>query len=225
MRPAEPGLPRLTQFGDDAVLVELAATAGIREARRARALARTVHELRESDPRLGEPVPGAASVLVPFDASRLEIDALLAMLEPIATAVPDDPPPDPGAREILLTVRYGRDDGPDLAAVARETGMTPDQVIELHTAAALEVLFIGFAPGFAYLGQLVDELVVPRLATPRTRVPAGSVAIAGRMTGVYPQVSPGGWRILGRTDARLFDPSADVPVRLRPGDHVRFRAR
>ena len=84
------------------------------------------------------------------------------------------------------------------------------------------MLFAGFAPGFAYLGELPAELRVPRLATPRTRVPAGSVAIAGAMTAIYPQASPGGWRLLGRTDARLFDPAATTPARLRPGDRVRF---
>ena len=84
------------------------------------------------------------------------------------------------------------------------------------------MLFAGFAPGFAYLGELPVALQVPRLATPRTRVPAGSVAIAGPMTAIYPQASPGGWRLIGRTDVRLFDPAVRPPARLRPGDLVRF---
>ena len=107
-------------------------------------------------------------------------------------------------------------------AVADEIGRTPADVIELHAATTYEVLFLGFAPGFAYLGELAPPLVVPRLATPRPRVPPGSVAIAGSMTAVYPQGSAGGWRLLGRTDARLFDPRATPPARLRPGDRVRF---
>ena len=119
-------------------------------------------------------------------------------------------------------MRYGGDDGPDLDAVAMECGLSVDRVIELHVATAYEVLFAGFAPGFAYLGELPAELRVPRLATPRTRVPAGSVAIAGAMAAIYPQASPGGWRLLGRTDARLFDPTAMHPALLRPGDRVRF---
>ena len=131
-----------------------------------------------------------------------------------------DPPPDAPLHE--LPVRYGGDDGPDLESVAEEVGHSPADVVELHAATTYEVLFLGFAPGFAYLGELEPPLVVPRLATPRPRVPAGSVAIAGPMTAVYPHASAGGWRLLGRTDALLFDPGATPPARLRPGDRVRF---
>jgi KipI family sensor histidine kinase inhibitor len=119
-------------------------------------------------------------------------------------------------------VRYGGDDGPDLDAVAADLGLRPRDVVDLHIGVEVEVLFLGFAPGFAYLGELSPRLRVPRRATPRVRVPAGSVAVAGSMTAVYPQASPGGWRIIGRTDAKLFDPLADPPARLRPGDRVRF---
>ena len=95
-------------------------------------------------------------------------------------------------------------------------------MVALHAAATYEVLFPGFAPGFAYLGEVPERLRVPRLATPRTRVPAGSVAIAGPMTAIYPQASPGGWRLIGRADVRLFDPAATPPALLRAGDRVRF---
>ena len=113
-------------------------------------------------------------------------------------------------------------DGRDLADVAARTGMTTDDVVELHTGSELSVLFCGFAPGFAYLGDLSPRLRVDRLATPRTRTPAGSVAIAGRMSGIYPADLPGGWRVIGRTDVTLFDPRRDPPVTLLPGDRVRF---
>ena len=116
-----------------------------------------------------------------------------------------------------LRVRYGGDDGPDLDAVASELGLRAADVVELHASPEYEVLFLGFAPGFAYLGEVHARLVVPRLATPRVRVPAGSVAIAGSMTAVYPQPSPGGWRILGRTDERLFDPAAVAAGTAPPG--------
>ena len=106
--------------------------------------------------------------------------------------------------------------------MAAETGLRPADVVELHAGTTYEVLFLGFAPGFAYRGEVHARLVVPRLATPRVRVPAGSVAIAGPMTAVYPQASPGGWRILGLTEAVMFDPRAAPPARLRPGDRVRF---
>jgi KipI family sensor histidine kinase inhibitor len=206
------------------VLVELDTVVTVANARRSRALARVVSALRDpgsTGAGLGVPVPGAASVLVPFDPLATDADAVAALIAPLLTA---DGPPDaaqPGA-EHVLRVRYGGDAGPDLDAVAAETGLAPDDVIALHAGRQYEVLFIGFAPGFAYLGELPERLVVPRLATPRVRVPAGSVAIAGAMTAAYPHASAGGWRLLGRTDARLFDPAADPPARLRPGDRVRF---
>jgi KipI family sensor histidine kinase inhibitor len=108
------------------------------------------------------------------------------------------------------------------AMVAAETGLTPRDVVDLHAGTTYEVLFLGFAPGFAYLGELPEALRLPRLATPRPRVPAGSVAIAGAMTAVYPHPSPGGWRLLGRTDAAVFDAASSAAARLRPGDRVRF---
>jgi KipI family sensor histidine kinase inhibitor len=214
--------PAVVPFGDDAVLLDLREPAGLRAARQARALARMVEDLRGDDRRLGAPVPGAASVLVPFDAAEADTAGITRVLAPLLRLLPADPPPDPGAREHRLAVRYGGEAGPDLADSAERLGIAPEALVAHHAAQAFEVLFLGFAPGFAYLGELPDALVLPRLATPRTRVPAGSVAIADRLTAVYPQDSPGGWRVIGRTDARLFDPTADPPVLLRPGDRVWF---
>jgi 5-oxoprolinase (ATP-hydrolysing) subunit B len=125
-------------------------------------------------------------------------------------------------REIVIPVAYGGSAGPDLAEVAARTGLGEDEVVRLHSSVDYRVLVVGFAPGFAYLGPLPDRLELPRRAEPRVRVPAGSVAIAGRQTGVYPLATPGGWHIVGRTDVRLWDPSADPPALLRPGDRVRF---
>jgi KipI family sensor histidine kinase inhibitor len=121
-----------------------------------------------------------------------------------------------------LHVRYGGNAGPDLSELARLHGMSETEVVALHSAATYVVGFLGFAPGFAYLIGLPPALVTPRLATPRTRVAAGSVAIGGSFTGVYPRSMPGGWRILGQTDLALFDVSAASPARLAPGDEVRF---
>ncbi len=106
--------------------------------------------------------------------------------------------------------------------MAELTGLTASEVVARHASAELRVLFCGFAPGFAYLGDLPAELRVDRLATPRTRTPAGSVAIAGSMSGIYPADLPGGWRVIGRTEVTLFDPSSDHPALLEPGDRVRF---
>ena len=130
-------------------------------------------------------------------------------------------PPAGEPREVTLDVRY---DGEDLALVASDAGMSADAVVELHTEAVYTVAFTGFAPGFGYLTGLPSQLRQPRLESPRTRVPAGSVGLAGEFTGVYPRESPGGWRLLGHTSATLFDPHADPPGLFAPGDRVRFRS-
>lgn len=165
-------------------------------------------------------VPGMRSLLVEFDPLRTEAAeverALLARLRSLPVATP--------ARRRLRTipVAYGGDFGPDLEEIARLIGGSTDDVVRLHATGELQVLFDGFAPGFAYLGDLPDELRVPRLATPRTRTPRGSVAIAGAVSGIYPADLPGGWRVIGRTPIELFDPRRDPPAYLVSGDAVRF---
>lgn len=161
-------------------------------------------------------VPSYASLLCHFDptvtdASRLE-DAIRQLEGRLDTSIPAGP---------LLDVptRY---DGPDLAEVARRTNLTPAGVIEAHIGAEYLVYSVGFAPGFTYCGTLPEGLQVPRLASPRVRVSAGSVAIAGRQTGIYAVASPGGWNLIGRTDLPLFDINATPPVRFKPGDRLRF---
>ena len=208
----------IVPFGEAAVLVELDASGLAEGARSARALASAVAALRPQRPALGAPVATAASVLVPFDPLETDGDAVAQLIDGLEVTLATDAPP----ANHTIPVRYGGEQGPDLEPVARELGLSPAAVVELHAGTELEVLFLGFAPGFACLGALPDGLRVPRLATPRVRVPAGSVAIAGPMAAIYPQASPGGWRILGRTDLALFDPGATPPARLRPGDRVRF---
>lgn len=212
-------------FGEAALLVTLGDAIEVRRARQARALARAIETIRRDDPRWGAPTPAAASVLVPFDPLTLDADEARVVLAQLAEAIPAEPGPEPGAREVVVPVRYGGSDGPDLDDVAREVRLSADEVIAAHTAAAHEVLFLGFAPGFAYVAGLPESLAVPRLATPRVRVPAGSIGIAGRLSGIYPHDSPGGWRIIGRTDLAVFDPNAAEPALLRPGDRVRFVSR
>jgi KipI family sensor histidine kinase inhibitor len=121
-------------------------------------------------------------------------------------------------------VRYGGEEGPDLEEVARMCGLDPGEVIRRHTAPGYRVHFLGFLPGFPYVGGLDPALAVPRLPVPRLRVPAGSVGLAGLQTGVYPLDSPGGWRIIGRTPLALFDPGRAEPCLLVPGDDLRFEA-
>ena len=203
---------------------------------------RTVHAttavieaLRDSTAGLGRPVPGHVTVLVPFDQRRLARDAVLALIRDavasaVAFAVGDGPATPSGAPDLAvadapieIAVRYGGDGRPGPRGRGRERAACgPRDVVRLHAAASYRVLFLGFAPGFAYLGGLPEPLVTPRRATPRERVPAGSVAIAGGQTAVYPLAMPGGWNLIGRTDAVLFDPAASATSALRPGTTVRF---
>src|SRR5262249_41387614 len=128
----------------------------------------------------------------------------------------------PEPNEVGIPVCYGWEFGPDLDEVARLHKITPERVIELHSSATYLVYFLGFAPGFAYLGELAQELATARLAMPRKRVPAGSVGIAGNQTGVYPFETPGGWRLLGRTPVPMFRADRDGLSLLSLGDRVRF---
>lgn len=125
-------------------------------------------------------------------------------------------------RDIDIPVTYGGDAGPDLALVASHCGMSEKQVVEAHSSARYIVYFLGFQPGFAYLGGLDEKLHVPRRAEPRLQVAAGSVGIGGAQTGIYPLSTPGGWQLIGRTSLRLFNPQSMPPTLLGPGDSVRF---
>jgi inhibitor of KinA len=163
--------------------------------------------------------PAYASVLVDFDPRRYTHERIEALVH----ACLDGPgAPDPDPRQVEIAVEFGGHSGPDLEDVARHTGLSPEGVIERFTAAVYEVYFVGFSTCFPYLGGLPEELATPRLSAPRKHVPEGSVAIGGPQAGVYPLASPGGWRLIGRTPLRLFDPQAVPPPLLRMGDRVRF---
>jgi len=195
----------------------------VASAARAQALARRVRAAVGARPGWGAAVPAAASVLVHLDPIQPGIAAGISALEEIAASLePDDGRWPVDVATVEIPVRYGGEDGPDLDAVAALARLSPADVIELHSATAYRVLFLGFAPGFGYLGPLPGELVLPRRATPRVRVPAGSVAIAGPYTAVYPGESPGGWHLLGRLSAAIWDPRREPPAMLEPGAVVRF---
>jgi inhibitor of KinA len=130
----------------------------------------------------------------------------------------------PKNRTVEIPVCYGGEFGPDLGLVAKQSRLSPEEVVKRHSAADYLVYLIGFAPGFPYLGGLPKELATLRQATPRMVVPAGSVGIAGNQTGIYPLATPGGWNLVGRTPQRLFRPAENPPVLLRAGDRVKFRA-
>ncbi|MEV4056713.1 allophanate hydrolase subunit 1 [Amycolatopsis sp. NPDC049688] len=197
---------RLLPCGRRAVLVETADVLGF-QAALAQSLPDGVEEL----------VPAARTLLVRFDPAVTDagrLGGVLRRVSPVDSAVAD-------AGEVVIPVVY---DGEDLADVAAETGLSVASVIERHTAGAYVSAFCGFAPGFAYLSGSDPVLHVPRRSSPRTRIPAGSVAVAGEYSAVYPSASPGGWRLLGRTDAPVWDVERDPPNLLPPGTRVRFTA-
>ena len=194
----------IRRAGDRGALVELSGSAAA--VRVARALA--------GRPEFVDVVPGHRTVLVTWarGAQPRVLDSL------VDSALATESAFEPG-RRVEIPVVY---DGPDLQEVARLVNLSAEEVVERHCAAEHVVAFIGFAPGFAYLIGGDERLYVPRLQQPRVRVPAGSVAIAGPYSGVYPRDSPGGWRLLGHTSLPLFDPEAAPPALLAPGDRVSF---
>lgn len=198
----------VASYGDRAVLVEVADPADVPGLRAVLAAAPLAGQV--------DLVPAARTVLVVLDRPPTELD--LAVLRRL---VPGERAGGAPAATVDLPVVF---DGPDLAEVARFAGRSEDDVVAALTAVRFVVAFGGFAPGFGYLAGLPPALHVPRRETPRTRVPAGAVALAGPYAGVYPRASPGGWQLVGRTDAVLFDVDRDPPALLAPGTAVRFRA-
>jgi KipI family sensor histidine kinase inhibitor len=198
---------RVLPCGDRALLVEVGDLPAVG----------TVRAALERSPLPGQRdlVPAARTVLVVLDRAPSDLD--VATLRRLDLAAPAD---GTGGATVELPVVF---DGADLADDAELTGRSVAGVVKALTTTELTVAFGGFAPGFGYLTGLPEELHVPRRATPRTRVPAGSVALAGPFAGVYPQPSPGGWQLVGRTDAVLFDVDRDPPALLVPGTAVRFR--
>jgi KipI family sensor histidine kinase inhibitor len=208
-------------LGEAAYTVRLGSAATVENAERAAALAEAVRHAAIDG--ITEVVPSVASVTVYFEVGgaggggrRERIEHALRLLLAHTSHSPLPPP-----HSLLHTVptRY---EGADLAEVAARTGLSPDDVIARHTAREYHVLALGFLPGWAYLGPLDPALKLPRRDTPRTRIPAGAVAIAGLQTGVYPRVSPGGWHLIGSTDVVLFDAHRERSALFRAGDRVRF---
>ena len=200
--------PTVLAYGDRALLVELGRTERV---------VAWVDALRRAGvPGVADLVPAAATVLVVADDGvdvRVLREALVAVVPEATGALPS------GGDVVEIPVRY---DGPDLADVARLTGLSEGEVVAAHSGALWRVAFGGFAPGFAYLVGDDDRLHVPRRDSSRTAVPAGSVGLAGDYSGVYPRESPGGWQLIGTTDVPMWDLDRDPPALLRPGAAVRF---
>jgi KipI family sensor histidine kinase inhibitor len=202
---------------DSAVLVRFGDAVSNDSFRAVMALFRQLEALHES--RIRNIHPAYASVLIDFDPLRMSHEELGALIEQLVLRQSDVATDAPIVR---IPVCYDIEFGIDLPFVAEHCGLTEHEVIRLHCSTDYVVHFIGFSPGFGYLGGLPSKLEVPRLEAPRKHVVAGSVGIAGSQAGVYPVDSPGGWRLLGRTPLRMFDPVAQPPTRLQPGNIVRF---
>ena len=174
----------------------------------------------QHDPRIRNLHPGYASLLIDFDPLRMTHDELTSVVQQLANVSGSFA--DRHADVITIPVCYDVEFGPDLPGVSQHAGLSADQVVRLHSSPTYLVYFLGFSPGFVYLGGLPEILHAPRLASPRPSIAGGSVGIAGSQTGIYPVDSPGGWKLIGRTPLRMFDPEATPPTRLQPGDKMKF---
>ena len=216
--------PRIVPAGDSAVLIEFGSGIDPEVNTRVYTLASQIDAA--GNPAVTELVPTYRSLLVQYNPLVSDYGALLSFLDAMASVVVDSSRSVAEPNIIELPVVYGGDDGPDLGAVAEHAGLSTQEVIDIHSGTGYRVYMIGFAPGFPYLGGLDERIACPRLKTPRVMVPAGSVGIAESQTGVYPNASPGGWQLIGRTAVKLFDPRVTAtnasPSLITPGSEVRF---
>ncbi len=210
--------PKIVALGDSAILVRLGDEIDIKTNQHVHALANLLATSSISG--IIETVPAYATLLVHYDPLILSFaqikDHLRAKISQ-AEVTTSRPP-----RRVEVPVRYGGESGPDLESVASHCGLQVEDVIRIHSEKIYTVYMMGFTPGYPYMGKLDDALVMPRLDTPRTRVPAGTVAIAGSQTGIYSVESPGGWNLIGWTPLKLFDLESDSPFLFSPGDEVKF---
>lgn len=213
-----PQYPRYLPAGDQGLVVEFGNAIDPAVNRRVRDLVVAL----EAAPVAGvtDLVPTYRSLLVAYDPLRVTLDALKAEVARLLSHQGEAPVPPPRTLEVPTV--YGGDFGPDLAFVASHNGLSADEVVAIHSGTDYLVYMMGFSPGFPYLGGMSERIAAPRLDTPRTAIPAGSVGIAQTQTGIYPVESPGGWRLIGRTPIALFDASRRPPALVEAGDFVRF---
>lgn len=202
-------------LGETAVVLELEPPVTITTQKRIWRLTQRLAEI----PEVVEAIPGMNNITVVLrNPQSVALDAI----ERLQRWWEESEALEPESRFIEIPVVYGKEAGPDLGEVARHAGLSEKQVVELHASVDYVVWFLGFQPGFPYLGGLPEKLHTPRRGEPRLQVPAGSVGIGGQQTGIYPLASPGGWQLIGLTPLALFDAHREEPVLLRPGDTVRF---
>ena len=213
---------RVLSAGEQGIVVEFGSAIDPDINRRVHQLGRALGERKS----LGilEVVPTYRSLLVYFDPLCISRKLLTQEITQLAHMTDTREAQTGGARVIAIPVCYGGEFGEDLAFVAKHNNLTEAEVIDIHTSAAYQVYMLGFTPGFPYLGGMSEKIATPRLEKPRTRIPAGSVGIAGSQTGFYPIESPGGWQLIGRTPVKAFDPAAQNPFLFAAGDYLKFEA-
>ena len=211
--------PRLLPLGDSSLLIQLGEEIDLTVNQSIHALASLIEG--SSIPGILETVPAYATLLVHYDPQILSFSQMQKYLRTKIHLVEEIF--NRKRRLIEVLVRYGGKYGIDLESVAAELKLSVEEVVRLHSETIYTVYMMGFTPGFPYMGKLAETLVMPRLETPRTRVPAGTVAIAGSQTGIYSIDSPGGWRLIGWTPLKLFDPESNTPFLFAPGDEVKFQ--
>ncbi len=211
---------RYMPFGDNGLLIEFGDVISLEVNRRVIALSEAIIGAKIQG--VEELVPTYRSLLVRYNASKTSYEQLVFRIKDIEKTMEERSIEKVG-RKIIIPVVYGGEYGPDLTDVARFHGLTEEQVVKIHSGREYRVYMVGFVAGFPYLGEVADEIATPRLETPRLKVPAGSVGIAEKQTGIYPCEAPGGWRIIGRTPLRLFNPLQQPPVLLQLGDIVKFK--
>jgi inhibitor of KinA len=211
---------RFVSAGDAALLIEL--PGGLDPETSARAVALALGAGERCKDRLRDVVVGYCSVTLYFDPLAVDPKWLEAEVVAVAASLPGDVAVK--GRVLDIPVCYWGDCGPDLADVAAHAEVSEEDVVTMHARVTYHVYMVGFVPGFAYMASVDPRIALPRRATPRERVPAGSVAIAAGQTGIYPMETPGGWHLIGRTDVRPYDPERADPFLFRPGDQVRFHA-
>ncbi len=210
---------RYLPFGDRALLIEFGNTINLKINRKVIALDKAIRKAKIKG--IEELIPTYRSLLVLYNVLEIDYEQLVFSVKDIEKASKKSRIEKLGEK-VTIPVVYGGEYGPDLSYVAQYHGLTEEQVIKLHSRREYRVYMLGFVTGFPYLGEVADEIATPRHETPRLKVPAGSVGIAEKQTGIYPCEAPGGWQIIARTPLRLFNPLQQPPARLKPGDTVKF---